>query len=154
MWLLPALVGCTPTPETKEATAYVEAVQPVLFENAALARRVLALAADVVDERTTPQKLAVAWSNEIVPVSAHLHDQAALIEPPGPWAVPHEGLVDLWGDRAAAYSALADAVDRGDEAAWQAARDRADTVKVAEERWFTDINERLRVHRLALEPFP
>jgi len=154
MWILTALVGCTPTPETKEATAYVEAVQPVLFENAALARRVLALAADVVDERTTPQKLAVAWSKEIVPVAAHLHDQATLIEPTGPWAAPHDALVVLWGDRADAYAALSEAVDRGDEAAWQAARERSDAVKVSEERWFTDINDRLRVHRLSIEPFP
>lgn len=152
--LLFLLAGCALDPDAEQAAGYVVDLQPVLFENAALADRVLALSVSVSEKKASPEQIRKAWDDEIVPLAEHLHDQASFVRPPPAWAESHAQLVDLWADRAAAYRALSVAIEEGDEKRWRDARALADGVKLHEEQWFRTTNQKLAGWHLAVDPYP
>ncbi len=146
--------ACALDPDADQAAGYVADLQPVLFENAALADRVLALSVSATEKKSSPEQIRKAWDDEIVPLAEHLHDQASFVRAPSAWAESHAQLVDLWGDRASAYRALSIAIEEGDEKRWRDARALADGVKLHEEEWFRGANQRLADWHLAVDPYP
>jgi len=127
---------------------------PIMQDNALLSERVLIQAAALFNKKSEPEALVKAWTTEITPLAEHLHSQAAFTAPPESWADHHGKLVDIWGDRAHAYRALADAIATADDSQWQSSRDLADGVKLAEEKWFESANKRLAETGLAIDQFP
>ncbi|MCA9494316.1 MAG: hypothetical protein KC621_30530 [Myxococcales bacterium] len=146
MWTAPltltVLASCTAmNPQTAAATAYLDAIRPLMIENSMLADRVLVQAAAIYNEAETPKEVAAAWETEIVPVAEHLADQAGLVVAPGPYQPRHAELVSIWTDRATAYRSVAEAIRVGDPDAWMPARKEAENAKIREENWFNQLNE-------------
>ena len=141
-------------PQVAEDRAYVRLLIPILQDNALLSERILIEAAAVYNKTSEPEKLATSWNQEIVPLAEHLHSQASFAKPPESWTSQHGELVDIWGDRAQAYRALSDAIGTADDSQWQASRDLADGIKLAEEKWFASTNARLDQSRLSVDQFP
>ena len=154
MIILLLATACALYSNAGQAADYVVQLQPVLFENAALADRVLALSVAVSEKKATPDQVRKAWDDDIVPLAEHLHAQVSFVQPPSAWAESHAQLVDLWGDRAAAYRSLSIATDEGDEKRWREARALADGVKLHEEDWFRSTNQRLAGWHLSVDPYP
>lgn len=153
--LLVALLGCAPTdPRERTAPAYADALAPLLYENGFLAERLSTRAAAIHDEEVGSDGVLAAWRGEIVPLSRHLADQAAITSAPAPWSDRHAELVDAWSDRADAYQELEIAIEDGDRERWKAARRQADEAKLAEEEWFRQMNRDLAPYKLALDQFP
>lgn len=150
-----ALAGCASLTSTASTTTvYLTDLQPLLQENSLLAERVLVQAAAIYDEDAKPEQVADAWSTEIVPLAEHLSNQAALVDAPVPYSARHAELVEIWADRAGAYRGLVEAMAAADAERWNAARTRADDVKLAEEKWFDALNEELADQGLAVDQYP
>lgn len=146
MWTAPltltVLASCSAmNPQTKAATVYLESLRPLMIENSTLADRVLVQAAAIYNEAETPHEVAQAWETEIVPLSEHLADQAALVAAPEPFAAKHAELVSIWTDRALAYRSVAEAIRVGDPDTWAPARLNAENAKIREENWFNELNK-------------
>ncbi|MBA2322245.1 MAG: hypothetical protein H0V89_13955 [Deltaproteobacteria bacterium] len=153
---LPLLLAaaCAVDPAAQDAHAYVSRLQPALIENGFLADRLLGLSARIYNKQADAATLDATWRSEIVPLAEHLHDQASFVAAPSDWTKAHADLVDIWGDRAQAYRSLGRAIDEGDKAAWNEARELADSVKLREEEWFRTTNQRLSAHDLLVDAFP
>jgi hypothetical protein len=141
-------------PQVAEDRAYVRLLIPIMQDNALLSERVLIEAAALYNKTSEPETLVKSWTVEIVPLAEHLHSQASFAKPPDTWTDQHSELVAIWGDRAQAYRALSDAITTADDSQWQASRDIADGIKLAEEKWFASTNERLAQNRLVVDQFP
>ena len=153
--LITIAAGCSQfDPQLQEDRAYVRVLMPLLQDNALLSERVLIEAAAVYNDKSDPEKLGETWSTEIVPLAEHLHSQCSFAAAPESWTTQHGELVDIWGSRAKAYRALSDAIVMADDQEWQAARDLADGVKLSEEKWFQNTNQRLLLNGLAVDQFP
>lgn len=148
------LVACSPGPERLEAEQYAVAVDPLLVENSILSDQVLDLAADVYNGDATPEQTRSRWAEVVVPVSAHIYDQASLVQPPPTWDTWHTDLVEIWGARADAYRELSDAQILADQQLWTAARRKADKAKLDEEQWFTEVNQEFKRFDFTLDQFP
>lgn len=148
------LTGCVADAETRAARAYVEAIEPLLYENGLLARSVLHAAAAVHDGTAAPAATRVRWQDEVVPLAEHLSWQAASTPAPAEWSEAHAGLVEAWSDRASAYRGVAEAVSAGDRERWRAAREAAKGALLAEEAWFRNADLLLAPHGLAVDQFP
>ena len=149
------LVACAAlSPETRDTHRYVKELQPLLVENGHLASRVLSLAARVYNDQGAPDDLAATWTDEVVPLAEHLHQQAQFLQPPEPWAARHQELVDIWGDRAMAYRTLSEALVLADPDAWKKGRAEATEVKLREEEWFKGANLTLAPMGIQLDPMP
>lgn len=151
-----SVAACGPfDPETRAHRAYVRDMQPLLVENALLADRVLHLAARVYnDPKTSAGDLAQDWTQEVVPLSEHLHGQATFLEPAAPWVEAHAELVDIWSERAQAYRTLSEALVLADANQWESAYNLARDVKIREEDWFRRANQTLAPKGLLLDQFP
>jgi len=153
--VLVVLVGCPePDPAARTAPEYVSRLEPLLYENGFLAERMLTAAAGVYNDTSGTEEVKKAWSKEVVPLSRHLADQAAVTVPPPEWADRHAELVAAWSDRADAYQEIEIAVEDGDREAWKQARKKADDAKLREEDWFRTMNRQLAPIGLALDQFP
>lgn len=141
-------------PASAATTDYLTKLQPLLQENSLLAERVLFQAAAIYNEAVKPEQVAESWTTDIVPIAEHLAHQASFVAPPEPYATRHEQLAVIWTDRAGAYRNLGEAIRTADAEQWNAARRAADDVKLAEERWFDDLNEQLAGQGLVVDPYP
>jgi hypothetical protein len=151
--LVALFLGCA-SPEERAAAEYVAALEPLLDENALVAERLGLAAAAVFRGESHGTAVRVAWQSELVPLAAHLQDQAKLLVVPPDWTDTHRALVEVWGARADAYRDLANAVNEGDDALWSTANARAHAAKVDEERWFISTNVRLQPYQLTATQFP
>jgi hypothetical protein len=150
-----ALAGCAGlSPASSSTTVYLSELQPLLQENSLLAERVLFQAAAIYNEAAKPEQIANAWSAEIVPLSEHLANQAGFVSAPEPWSANHAELVEIWTDRAVAYRNLVEAIKTADADQWNTARAQADDVKLAEEKWFDALNEKLAPQGLVVDQYP
>lgn len=149
------LSGClTPDPAAVEAQGYVASVDPLLHENGFVADVLLRTAAKTYDGTAKPEETRATWSNDIVPLTEHLRDQATLVAAPPAWVSDHENLIDIWTERADAYRHIADAVESGDPDLFQKGREQAYNAKLREETWFRDVNKRLEPYHLVVDQFP
>ena len=148
------LTACQADPDKQVALGYVKLLEPLLYENGLLADELARTAAGLHDEEFAPDEVGVTWGTEIAPLAEHLATQASLQVPPVEWAARHEGLVEVWTDRAEAYRGVALALERGDREAWRASREKIGRVMVAQEDWFKQTNEALAPHGLALDQIP
>jgi hypothetical protein len=146
--------GCGPDDATRSARAYVEQLEPLLYENGLLAERLLLAAADAHDDRVAPTALHTTWTTDLRPLAEHLAWQAAATSPPPEWAGRHERLVAAWSDRATAYRLIDEAARAGDREEWRRAREQADRATIAEERWFSEMDVELAPYGLALDQYP
>lgn len=136
-------------------TNYLGQMQPVLQENGLLAERVLMQAAIVFNnESLKPEAVADTWNREIVLIAEHVYNQASFVKAPPEYSAVHEELVQIWGDRAAAYRSLGEAVQQGDPESWSKAQQLANSVKIREETWFDRFNDGLAPSGLAVDPYP
>lgn len=149
------LSGCTQLdPATTATTDYLTRLQPLLQENSLLAERVLFQAAGLYNDATKPSQVAQAWTVEIVPLAEHLHHQSTFVSAPEPWSARHAELVEIWGERAEAYRNLSEAIRLGDAPLWNDSRKKADSVKLAEEDWFNNLNRAVGPLGLVVDPYP
>lgn len=149
------LASCQPIdPATTATTEYLTRLQPLLQENSLLAERVLFQAAAIYNEAAKPDQVASAWSSDIVPVAEHLHHQAAFVAAPDVWSLNHNELVEIWGDRAAAYRNIGEAIKLADAASWKSARELAEGVKLREEKWFDALNAAVAPMGMVVDPYP
>lgn len=148
-----SLAGCSPSPEQAAARAWSDDLAPVLAENGLVWQRVLETAADVHDGRADTDAAYATWKRDIVPLTEHVRDQAALVQAPNAWVLDHATLVEVWSVRAGAYRDLSVALDQGDTERWRNARARADKAKLDEEAWFQATNEKLRPYGLTLDQY-
>ena len=149
-----ALSSCVnPAPSIDNAT-YVVSLHPLLHENSLLAQRMLETAADVHAEKADGARAAETWRTDIVPLAQHLHDQAGLVNVPGPWVDAHGQLVTIWGSRAEGYALILEGIERGDAQRWKRGRSLADKAKLEEETWFQTTNKRLAPENLSIDQFP
>ena len=154
-WLLTAaLCACTTQPPPHDTASDVKQLHPLLHENGLLADKVLEAATDVHNGRASPTAASSAWENEIVPLAAHLHVQAEIVQAPTTWADAHGKLVSIWGARAEGYQLVSEAVNSGAESRWKRGRALADQAKLNEETWFKDANARLSVYGMELDQYP
>ncbi len=154
--LLIALLGACTTvePERNDAASYINAVMPLMLENRMLSERRLQIAAGLYNKKLPNDAVVQKWNTEVIPVSAHLHHQAGLVEVPESWADPHANLVLTWTDRTHAYTAMAEALALADEKRWEQARNLHGEVIKREELWFESCRSRLAKWDLELEQFP
>lgn len=166
--LIPTLllaVACLPQSQDHvDASDYARQLDPLLHENSLLANRVLHVAAVVYnappqgDEEQVSVEVSeqarLTWSQEIVPLAGHLHDQAALVQPPAPWAGRHKDLVDIWSLRADAYSSLEEAMLLADDVKWQDSRRKSNQAMLDEENWFREVNEQVAPYGIVIDQFP
>ena len=149
------LAACgEPDPRARSAPAYVDALEPLLYENGFLAERLVGTAAAIHGDSLRADGVLTAWRTEVVPLARHLADQAAITSPPGEWAAPHADLVSAWSARADAYQDIEIAIEEGDLERWQDARRQADAAKLSEEEWFRQMNRDRAPFRLTLDQFP
>ena len=108
--LIVLLMACGPqSTEPQQARRYVDALAPLLADNGLLAD-ILWESADVIYGGQGAHVATLRqWTEDIAPLAGHLHDQAALIEPPTDWAPAHAELVAAWGGRATSYRDIGEA---------------------------------------------
>ncbi|MEN0062432.1 MAG: hypothetical protein AAGA48_09780 [Myxococcota bacterium] len=152
--LLLLAFSCTTNSSGRSATTYVGQLQPLLHENSLLAERVLFQAADIYNNAARPDDVANKWETDITPIAEHLHFQAKLVDAPEEWSDQHSGLVEIWGDRARAYRDISEGLRLADRERWDRGRSSAEKVKLEEEAWFGEINEKLGSMNVNLEPYP
>lgn len=156
MWTpLLILSGCAYfDPELGAAIEYIEKVQPLMAENSLLAERTLVLASELHDKKADDAKVLEVWTNEIVPLSQHLHMQAGQLDPPELWKDSHGELVTIWTDRTAAYRDFGEAIVLADSERWDRARTQYQTMIDREQAWFQGTAARLQPYELTLEQYP
>jgi hypothetical protein len=153
--LIAWLAGCTTAdPERNAAATYINTVQPLMLENRLLADQRNRIAAGIYNGTLGDAEIVKAWNEDIIPLSTHLHQQAALVEVPPEWVDMHATLVVTWQDRSHAYIGMADALALADEARWDEARKLHGLVVKREENWFDSARGRLAPLDLELEQFP
>jgi hypothetical protein len=139
--LLPLVLACAGGPEAGEAQQYVDAMNPVLAQNGALAQSFLTEASRVKKKEVDGGQLAELLTKELAPHALELSRSVAAITPTEPrLSASHAVLVHSWSERAAAYTALSEAWARGDVTAWDAGVRKNTAAKLEEERYFTEIN--------------
>jgi hypothetical protein len=149
--------GCGHRAAPPDDAFYVGQLIPVLADNGLLADRMLHAAADLSEgskSQAAGPRVAERWRDEIVPLAHHVHDQAALLQPPEPWVDRHSSLVAIWAARAQGYQLVLDGVSFADEARFKRGRALADQAKLDEESWFQDANTALQPSSLALDQYP
>ena len=166
--LLAFMVACGPrAEEPPEAQKYTEVLSPLLADNGLLAD-ILWNTADLIYSETSDNPLVgpvsgdsakakalfQVWNQDIAPLTAHLHDQATLVEPPESWIDAHAALVVAWGCRADSYRDIGEALILQDASALAAAKSSADHSKHLEEQWFRHVNKRLSPYDLHLNQYP
>ncbi len=149
------VVGCGPDAKQQAASAYVDAMTPLLQRNMKLSRTFQQMAAKIKKDKLTTAQIAEKFTQRMVPQAEQLQSDVATIQPrPKSVEEVHLGLVRAWSNRANAYRQMSDAWQAGDLASFNgAARDQA-TVNKAEERYFEAINTLLMQHGLELKPYP
>lgn len=149
------MMGCGPfSPEVQESHRYLKALQPLIVENGHLTDEVLGAAAQIYNETADMDEQAQFWSRRVVPLAEHLHQQSGNIPVPETWAEDHGSLQEIWGNRAAAYRELGEALTLAEMDRWTTARKQATDVKFAEEDWFKRANQRLAMYNLSVSPTP
>lgn len=151
--LLLVAIACTGNSGGSAGT-YVEQLQPLLQENSLLAERVLFQAAAIYNNAARPDDVANKWESDITPIAEHLHFQAKLLQAPEDWVDTHANLVEIWGDRAAAYRDISEGLRQADRERWDRGSKAAEEVKLQEEDWFVGANERLGSINVSLDPYP
>jgi len=160
---LPALVGacalmslaCGADPLADDAASYVVAMQPTLEENAELANEFIQVAAAIHQREIDDEGIIERWDATIVPKANDLHATVDDIQPATPELQgPHEELVASWADRADAYEEMKAAYESNDDAKFKAAQEKNVNAKLAEERYFRDVNAVLSGYGYRLDQFP
>ncbi len=141
-------------PEMQRATDYVTRLQPLLQENSLLAERVLLQAAVVYNDQVEPKAMVDAWTQDVVPIAEHLHNQSVLVAAPQGYGEAHQQLVIVWGERARAYRDLSEAIYTADTKQWTKAKEDAKNVRIREEEWFEDLNSTLAARGIVVDPYP
>lgn len=156
MWMpLLILAGCAAfDSERADAILYIQAVQPLMAENSLLAERTLAIASTLHDGSATDASVLEGWTTEIVPLSQHLHLQAARVDVPETWTDLHGELVGIWTERTIAYRDLGEGVVLADTAIWERAKNRHQAAIDREQAWFQTVSTQLAAHELMLEQYP
>jgi hypothetical protein len=143
-FLLALWAACAPpSPESRAAAAYLDALQPLLADNGLLYDTMTSAAGAAEGTPERQQATTEVWANDITPLAEHLRDQAGRVVPPSGWEEPHHTLTAVWTDRARAYRAIATALAQHDSDAFRDGQRRSDAAKAAEEEWFRSTNLRL-----------
>ncbi|MEO0600009.1 MAG: hypothetical protein AAF211_01145 [Myxococcota bacterium] len=154
MPVLLMVLACGSDSASRSASTYVGQLQPLLQENSLLAERVLFQAAAIYNNAARPDDVANKWETDITPIAEHLHFQAKLVPAPEEWSETHEGLVEIWGDRARAYRDISEGLRQADREAWDRGSTAAEEVKLEEEDWFDKLNDKLGAMNVNLDPYP
>lgn len=149
-----AVVGCTSDPKRNAAATYVNSVQPLMLENRHLSERRLQIAAQLYNDDVPEDGVLGRWNTDVVPLSTHLHQQAAAVDVPPEWKDVHANLVVTWKDRSHAYIAMSEALRLSDKAKWDEARKLHSAVLKREETWFESVKARLAPMDLEIDPYP
>ncbi|MEN9787657.1 MAG: hypothetical protein RLZZ299_2921 [Pseudomonadota bacterium] len=149
------LAACGPDPAEQAANAYVSDMEPILRENVALAQSFLELAGAIKKGSSDGTGVALRLAKELRPAAERIHAQARALQPTDPaLADLHGQLVAAWAERAEAYKAMSEGWNAGNEAAFEAGRARNLQSKVAEERFFSEVNAWLGAHGKGIEQYP
>lgn len=141
--------------ERRDASAYVDAMQPVLGQNMELTREFVDVATLVKRGDSKPADIAARFEQTLVPGAARLRDAVDAIEPETPeLAATHELLVRTWTARAEVYEQIHDGWTALDPDAFDAAVARDMQLKDDERQYFEQVAQLLAAQGLALDAYP
>lgn len=147
--------ACGGDPVGKDAASYYNQMTPALEQNMALAQQFLEIAALVRKEELQGDKLVKLWKSDIMPTADELLADAKAIEPATPQLSElHLALIDAWDDRARSYHDMYSAWEKSDTTAFARAQQANVQAKLAEERYFQDVNALLDPYGYHLDQFP
>jgi hypothetical protein len=153
--LIVLALACVGDSAQQDVLAYESAMAGPLQENEALARLFLELASRVKKGETDGPAIADLLAKDLIPAAAKLDAAARALRPATPaLADQHAVLVAAWGGRLAAYQAMLAAWEANDLAAFDAASRKNLESKLAEESYFSHVNEVVAPHGVLIDQYP
>lgn len=151
---LGALPGCELEEPATPAGDYHAAMQPLMAQNAAVAKELQSLAADIKKEAPEAEAVADRLQSKVLPEVKALAEGASAVSSTDPAiSSAHEGLVDAWEARADVLEDTLSAWKEGDAEAARGAADGRYSAARAEARYFDAINEILVPQGYVLQPY-
>ena len=102
-----ALAACGPDPALVHAQSYLTEVQPLLAENAELARAFRDMAAEIKRREATAEGVGADLSSRLLPAARLLEQKAGAIDPgTSELEAAHRQLINAWSTRRESYEAV------------------------------------------------
>ena len=151
-----AVFGCDePDPLLQPATDYAASMRGLMQENAALEQNFIDLSGQLHQDTLTPEAIATALEDELIPGAMALEEKASAAAPTAPeLAVLHSQLEKAWGDRTRSWKAIQIAFEEQDFEALQTAMAQRAESQAAEDRYLINASAALRPYGAALPRYP
>lgn len=148
-------VSCGGDPLAADAATYHAAMTPALTQNMALAQQFLDIAAQVKKKEMDEEAIIRRWQEKVIPLADGLKAEAEAIEPSTPQLQELHGEIKAaWTARSQAYREMQAAYRNNDADGFQKASKANLDAKLAEERYFQEVNALLEPYGYHLDQFP
>ena len=148
-------VACGGQPAAEAELAYHSELQPLIADNAKMAKDFQVLAARIKKESPGAADVGKRLDRQFIPSAQNLADRARAIEPATPELTDaHAILVASWDARVGHYEGVREAWKAQDLDAFQSAVDAGYSARTLEEQYFREVNIALAPAALTLQPYP
>jgi hypothetical protein len=153
--LAAGLVACEGAPAAQAELDYHADLQPILADNAKMAKDFQALAARIKKESPDAKDIGKRLDRQFIPSAKALADRARAVQPGTTELTDaHVLLVEAWDARIEHFEGVRDAWKDQDLDAYQAAADASYASKTLEDRYFREVNIALAPADVTLQPYP
>lgn len=153
--LAAALLACDPGPQAQAELDYHSALQPILTDNARMAKDFQALAARIKKESPDAKDVGKRLDRQFIPSAQALADRARAVQPGTTELTDaHVLLVEAWEARVDHFEGVRDAWKDEDLDAYEAAAAASYSSKTLEDRYFREVNVALAPAAVTLQPYP
>ena len=150
----PLFAACEIEEPVTPAATYHASMQPLMSDNAKVARDLQSLAAEIKKDAPEAEQVAARLQEDVLPEVRSLAKEAAEVAPQDPAiADAHALVVEAWGDRVKVVEQTLEAWRKADGEAARAAADQRYGAARAEARYFEAINEILVPEGYVLQPY-
>ena len=150
----PLFAACSMEEPVTPAATYYASMQPLMDDNAKVARDLQSLAAEIKKDAPDADKVAARLQDDVLPEARSLAKGAAAVAPQDPAiADAHTLVVEAWTARAKVVEDTLEAWRKADGAAASEAADRRYGAARTEARYFETINEILVPEGYVLQPY-
>jgi hypothetical protein len=150
-----ALAACGPDPALVHAQTYLAEVQPLLAENAELARAFRDMAAEIKRREASAEGVGADLSSRLLPAARLLEQKAEAINPgSAELEIAHRQLIGAWTTRRESYEAVLVSWRAEDLAAFDAALELRMEGRNLEARHFASVQSIIAPLGLNLVAYP
>lgn len=149
------LAACDTAPQAQAELDYHAELQPILADNAKMAKDFQALAARIKKESPDADDVGKRLDRQFIPSAQALADRARAVQPATQELGDAHGLlVEAWEARVQHFEGVRDAWKDQDLDAYRAAADASYASKTLEDRYFREVNVALAPAAVTLQPYP